>query len=109
MHATSSSPIALKVQAAREHSAVSSLGVCTTPALTRLWRALRSEAEGRHPTNLNIRGQASYKPKHLQPFTRAMTRPLERLLHNSKADDRTSRKEEPPEFINVWMKEKCVS
>jgi hypothetical protein len=30
---------------------------------------------------------------HLQPFTRAVTRPLERLLHNSKADDRTSRKE----------------
>ncbi len=51
-HATSPIPIAVKVPAAPEHSAVSSIGVCTTPARMRLWRALMSVVEGRHPTNI---------------------------------------------------------
>ena len=52
-HPTSSIPIALKVPATPEHSAVSSIGICTTPARMRLWPALMSVVESRHPTNLN--------------------------------------------------------
>ncbi|MFM0632942.1 hypothetical protein, partial [Paraburkholderia xenovorans] len=33
-------------------------GVCTTPARMRLWRALMSVVEGRHPTNLHNIGHS---------------------------------------------------
>ena len=56
---TSSIPIALKVPATPEHSAVSSIGICTTPARMRLWPALMSVVEGRHPTNLNTSRQTA--------------------------------------------------
>jgi hypothetical protein len=49
-------PIALGIPATPEHSAVSSIGVCKTPARMRLWPALMSVVEGRHPTNLNNSG-----------------------------------------------------
>ena len=51
--ATAPIPIAIQVPAPPGHSAVSSLGICTTPARMLLWRAPMRTVKGRHPTNLN--------------------------------------------------------
>ncbi|MEA3098568.1 MAG: hypothetical protein QOF74_2808, partial [Caballeronia mineralivorans] len=60
-------PHRLKIPAAPEHSAVSSIGICTTPARMRLWPALMSVVEGRHPTNLNTccRSPTGRDPPHV--------------------------------------------
>ncbi|MGF6787192.1 hypothetical protein OKW27_001505 [Paraburkholderia sp. 35.1] len=57
--ATAPIPIAIQVPAAPGHSAVSSIGVCTTPARMLLWRAPMCTVKGRHTTNLNKRCRSS--------------------------------------------------
>ena len=48
----------MNVSITSEHSAVSSIGICTTPARMRLWPALMSVVKGRHPTNLNSKSHS---------------------------------------------------